>query len=76
MTDKPDKSAKADKKDPRRAILYSANFVFICPNCHWEQLHTVGRTNSVYFCRSCEKNFTIDVSIRITDPDGKSHNSP
>ena len=52
-------------------MLYSANFVFICPNCHWEQLHTVGRMSSVYYCRSCEENFNIDVSIRISDPDGK-----
>ena len=69
-------SEKTGKKDPRSAILYSANFVFICPNCHWEQLHTVGRTSSVYCCRSCEKDFTIDVLIRITDPDGKTHDSP
>ncbi len=69
-------SEKPENKDPRRTILYSANFVFICPNCHWEQLHTVGRTSSVYNCRSCEKDFTIDVLIRITDPDGKTYDSP
>jgi hypothetical protein len=28
--------------------------------------------SSVYYCRSCEKNFNIDVSIRISDPGGKS----
>ena len=62
----------SEKSKPRRTVLYSANFVFICPNCHWEQLHTVGRMSSVYYCRSCEKNFNIDVSIRISDPGGKS----
>ncbi len=62
----------AESEAPRTTILYSAHFVLICPNCHREQLHTVGRKTSVYTCRSCERQYTIQISIRLTDTDGNT----
>lgn len=53
-------------------MLYSANFVFICPNCHKEQLQTVGRKQVVYRCRWCEKEYTIQIDIHATDSDGNT----
>ena len=56
----------------KTTVLYSANFVLICPNCHREQLHTVGRKNTVWTCRSCDRQYHIDLAIRLTDDQGNA----
>jgi transposase-like protein len=62
-----------EKKQPKVTVLYSANFVVICPNCHREQLHTVGRQDAVYTCRWCERPYSVRISIQLTDAQGKVH---
>jgi hypothetical protein len=59
--------------EDRLTVLYSANFVFICPNCHKEQLQTVGRKTLVYTCRWCDKQYDIRINIQATDNDGNMH---
>jgi hypothetical protein len=55
---------------PRLTVLYSANFVFICPNCHKEQQQNVGRKESVYKCPWCDKEYKMRISIQAEDASG------
>ena len=53
--------------------LYSANFVFVCPNCKKQMMQTIGRKQFMYTCQWCEKQFNVRISITATDTDGNTY---
>jgi ssDNA-binding Zn-finger/Zn-ribbon topoisomerase 1 len=60
------------QEERRLTVLYSANFVFICPNCRKEQQQNAGRKQMVYKCPWCDREYKIKIAIHATDRDGNT----